>query len=329
MSDMPIKAEKGGNPFLRLVPQRLALGVMTLFIVSLVIFFSIELLPGDVAEAVLGQSATPETVAAMRRELGLDLPPVTRYLDWLGGILSGDMGVSLVSGREIAGLMGARLGNTLFLALFAACISVPLAVGLGLMAALHRSTLFDRATSSVALMAISLPEFFVAYLLVWAFSVQLGWFPSISNIDGTAGFLDRLYRTFLPALTLTLIVTAQMLRMTRASIVNLLALPYIELARLKGASQSRVILRHALPNAVAPIVTVVALNLAYLITGVVIVEVVFVYPGMGQLLVDSVAKRDFTLVQATCLIFSAAFILLNLAADMISIASNPRLINRS
>lgn len=314
---------------LRLFGRRLLLGALTLWIVSLVIFFSIELLPGDVAETVLGQSATVETVTALRRELGLDRPPVTRYLEWLGGILSGDLGRSLVSDREISEVIGARLANTLFLALFAACIAVPLAVGLGLMAALYRDSIFDRATSSAALVAISLPEFFVAYLLVWTFSVQLSWFPSLSTINDTAGFFERLYRTFLPALSLTLIVTAQMLRMTRASIVNLLALPYIEMARLKGASQKRIILRHALPNAVAPIVTVVALNLAYLITGVVIVEVVFVYPGMGQLLVDSVAKRDFTLVQASCLIFSTAFILLNLAADMVSIASNPRLMNRS
>jgi len=258
----------------------------------------------------------------LRREMGLDHPPLTRYLGWFGGIVQGDLGQSIVSGRDIAGLLGERLANTLFLALFAAVIAVPLAIGLGLAAALYRNTLFDRTTSTLALMAISLPEFFVAYLLVWGFSVQLGWFPSISNIDPTAGFFDRIYRTFLPALTLTLIVTAQMMRMTRASIVNLLALPYVEMACLKGASQRRVILKHTLPNAVAPIVTVVALNLAYLITGVVIVEVVFVYPGMGQLLVDSVAKRDFTVVQATCLIFSGAFILLNLIADMISIAQS-------
>jgi peptide/nickel transport system permease protein len=253
---------------------------------------------------------------------------VERYFDWLGGILQGDFGQSVISQRPITELLAQRLGNPLSLALLATLISVPLAVGLGILAALKRNTWVDRTINIGTLTAISFPEYFVAYGLILVFSVKLGWFPSISIVSGTVTFAERIHLTLLPALTLTMIVTAHMMRMTRASIINLLALPYIEMARLKGASQRRVVVVHALPNAIAPIVNVIALNIAYMIAGVVIVEVVFVYPGLGQLLVDSVAKRDVTVVQAACLIFASAFIIFNLVADVISIVSNPRLLHR-
>nr|MCU0910311.1 ABC transporter permease [Paracoccaceae bacterium] len=178
-----------------------------------------------------------------------------------------------------------------------------------------------------ALTSISFPEFFVAYILIF-WLAQSGLFPSMVRISPATTFADRLYMTFLPALTLTLVVTAHMMRMTRAAIINLMAQPYIEMARLKGLSPVRVILRHALPNALAPIINVVALNLAYLITGVVVVEVVFVYPGLGQLMVDSVSNRDIAVVQAVALIFAAAYVLLNLLADVLSTLSNPRLMHR-
>lgn len=313
---------------LKMVVQRVALGVLTLLVVSALVFISVEFLPGDVAEQILGQSATPETLAALRDQLGLNTPPVERYFDWLGGILQGDFGQSVISQRPITELLAQRLGNTLSLALLATLISVPLAVGLGILAALKRNTWVDRTINIGTLTAISFPEYFVAYGLILVFSVKLGWFPSISIVSGTVTFAERIHLTLLPALTLTMIVTAHMMRMTRASIINLLALPYIEMARLKGASQRRVVVVHALPNAIAPIVNVIALNIAYMIAGVVIVEVVFVYPGLGQLLVDSVAKRDVTVVQAACLIFASAFIIFNLVADVISIVSNPRLLHR-
>ncbi|MCA8869530.1 MAG: ABC transporter permease [Rhodobacteraceae bacterium] len=316
------------HPLARMILHRLALGLLTLFVISLVIFMAIELLPGDLAEEVLGQSATPETVAAFRRELGLDLPAWQRYLSWLGGMVQGDFGMSLANNRPIVDLLASRLGNTLFLAAYAAVISVPLALCLGLLAALYRGSWFDRLVNVVTLTSISFPEYFVAYILLLFLSVRTGIFPSIADFGNDAGFGTMIYRTFLPAITLVLVVTAHMMRMTRAAIINLLAQPYIEMARLKGASPARVILRHALPNALAPIINVVALNLAYLITGVVIVEVVFVYPGLGQLMVDSVAKRDIPLVQACCLIFAAIYILLNLSADVFAIATNPRLMHR-
>ena len=310
-----------------MILRRLALGVLTLFVVTLLIFGAIQLLPGDPAQAILGQAATPETLAALRTELGLDLPAWQRYLNWISGVLHGDFGVSLANKRPISELIAGRLANTLFLALYAAVIAVPLSLVLGVLAALWRGSWFDRAINVLTLSSISFPEFFVAYILIF-WLAQSGLFPSISNIPPGAPLAEKLYRTFLPALTLTLVVTAHMMRMTRAAMINLLASPYIEMARLKGMGPTRVIVHHALPNALAPIINVVALNLAYLITGVVVVEVVFVYPGLGQLMVDSVAKRDIPVVQAAALIFAAAYILLNLAADVLSTLSNPRLVNK-
>lgn len=310
-----------------MVLRRLGLGLLTLFVITLLIFGAIVLLPGDPAQAILGQAATPETLAALRRELGLDLPAWQRYLNWIGGVLQGDFGVSLASRRPIADLIGTRLWNTLFLALYAAAIAVPLSLALGILAALYRNSIFDRVVNVLTLSSISFPEFFVAYILIY-WLAQSGLFPSIASITPDLSFAEKLHRAFLPALTLTLVVTAHMMRMTRAAIINLLASPYIEMARLKGLSPGRIIVKHALPNALAPIINVVALNLAYLVTGVVVVEVVFVYPGLGQLMVDSVAKRDLPVVQAAALIFACAYVLLNLTADVLSTLSNPRLMHR-
>ena len=316
-----------------LVAQRLALGCLTLFIVSLIIFLGVEALPGDIAQAILGQAATEETLAAMRERLGLNLPPHTRYLQWLGGVIQGDFGTSLANNREISELIGVRLANTLFLALVAAAIAVPIALVLGILAALYRNSWYDRAVNVFTLSSISAPEFFVAYILIFFLSVKmLGWFPalafpSLSNVRWEDTFGERLYAVVLPALTLTLVVIAHMMRMTRASIINLLASPYIEMANLKGLSRSRIILHHALPNAWAPIINVIVLNLAYLIVGVVIVEVVFVYPGLGRLIVDAVRTRDIPVVQACSLIFAATYIILNLIADILSIVTNPRLLH--
>jgi peptide/nickel transport system permease protein len=308
-----------------LIAKRLATGLLTLFVVSIIIFSAVELLPGDLAEQILGQQATEETVAAFRRELGLDRPAVVRYWDWLSNALTGDFGISLANERSVAEQIAPRFLNTLFLAGVAAAMSVPLAITLGVLAALWRDTIFDRVANVATLTSISSPEFFVGYILILFLAVLNPLFPSISSVSPDMAFVDRLYRTFLPALTLTLVVTAHMMRMTRAAIINLLGSPYIEMARLKGVAPRRVITRHALPNALAPIINVVALNLAYLVTGVVLVEVVFVYPGIGQLLVDSVSKRDLPVVQACCLIFAATYVLLNLLADIGSIVANPRL----
>ncbi|MEM9320510.1 MAG: ABC transporter permease [Pseudomonadota bacterium] len=312
----------------KMIGQRLALGVLTLIIVSLLIFMATELLPGDFAQEILGQSATPETVAALREQLGLDQPMHIRYFGWLADVLRGDLGESLANGNAVSDLIGRRLGNTLALALYAAAIAVPLSLALGILAALFRNSFFDRFANASALTSISFPEFFVAYILIFLLAGAGGVFPSMANFRADPAFSEFLYRAFLPALTLTLVVTAHMMRMTRAAIINLLASPYIEMARLKGMAPMRIIVKHALPNALAPIINVIALNLAYLITGVVVVEVVFVYPGLGQLMVDSVAARDMPVVQGVALVFAGAYVLLNLTADVLATLSNPRLVHR-
>ncbi|MFZ1727419.1 MAG: ABC transporter permease [Albidovulum sp.] len=316
------------HPLLKMILQRLGLGLLTLFAITLVIFLAVELLPGDIAQELLGQNATPETVAALREQLGLNQPPHSRYLAWLGSAIQGDLGTSLANKRPISELIGQRFLNTLALAAYAAVVSIPLAVMLGILAALHRNSIFDRVVNVGTLSAISFPEYFIGYILILLLSVKAGWFPSLADMGRVETLAAFLYRTFLPMLTLVLVVTAHMMRMTRASIINLLAQPYIEMAKLKGLSPTRIILRHALPNALAPIINVIAINAAYLMTGVVLVEVVFAYPGLGQLMVDSVAKRDITVVQACCLIFATVYILLNLTADVLSIATNPRLMHR-
>ena len=293
------------------------------------------MLPGDFGEAILGQRALPETVAAFRKELGLDQPAYIRYLDWAGGMLTGDFGQSF-SGRNSSGmdrsrtvmdLLDERLKNTLFLATMTAIVAVPLSLFLGITAALYRNSLYDRVINATTLTTISTPEFFVAYILILLFASLWGIFPSLANVDPRDTFDERLYKTILPALTLTLVIVAHMMRMTRAAIINLLASPYIEQARLKGISSTQVILRHALPNAWAPIATVIAFNLAYLVVGVVVVEVVFVYPGVGQLMVDAVRTRDIPVVQACAVIFAGTYIILNLIADIIGIVTNPRLLH--
>jgi peptide/nickel transport system permease protein len=309
----------------RIIIGRFALGVLTLLAVSVLIFAATEVLPGDVASAVLGQGATPETLAVFRKELGLDRPAIVRYLEWFYGALRGDLGVSMTNKRAIAEEIAPRFMNTMFLAIFAAAIAVPLAVGLGILSAINEGKLVDRLANVLSLATISVPEFFIAYVLIMIFSVQLDLLPSLATVFPDMGLSDRLFATALPAITLTLLVTAHMLRMTRASVLAVMSQPYIEMAFLKGLRRSRVVIRHALPNAAAPIIAVVALNLAYLIVGVVVIEVVFVYPGVGQLMVDAVSKRDLPVVQACGLIFAGAFVLLNTAADILAILVNPRL----
>jgi peptide/nickel transport system permease protein len=324
------------NPVLKTVLQRLGLGVLTLFAVSIIIFMAIEALPGDFARAILGQSATPETVAAFQRDIGLDRPPVERYFRWIGGVVQGDFGNSFSSAgalgggqkRTVVDSIKPRLINTLFLAGMAALIAVPLSLVLGMLAALYRNSIFDRVVNFATLTSISVPEFFVAYILMLFLAVRWPIFYSLASVSADTPFFERVARCALPAMTLVLVIVAHMMRMTRAAIINLLASPYIEMARLKGVSPRRIIYHHALPNAWAPISTVIAINLAYLIVGVVVVEVVFVYPGIGQLMVDSVSARDIPVVQACALIFAATYILLNLAADIVGIITNPRLLHR-
>ncbi|MEM6940427.1 MAG: ABC transporter permease [Pseudomonadota bacterium] len=314
------------GPVAKLLVQRISLGLLLLLLVSIVIFVGTSILPGDVAQQILGQSATPEALANLREELGVNDPPVTRYFNWLGGILTGDLGTALTSGQSINEAVGRRLSNTLFLAVCAAVIAVPLAILLGLLAVRFQERWPDKMISATTLTTISMPEFVIGYIMMFIFGVQLRWFsPTAVSYRPDADFFTRLESIALPVIVLTLVVLAHMMRMTRAAILNVMQSAYIETAELKGMSTFKVIRKHAFPNAISPVVNVVMLNLAYLVVGVVVVEVVFVYPGMGQYLVDHVTKRDLPVVQACGIIFAAIYIGLNLVADVVSVLTNPRL----
>ena len=318
-------------PPLRMILIRTLLGLGMLLPVSAVIFFAVSLLPGDYATEVLGQQATPESVARFRETLGLDTPVAQRYVAWLTHAVQGDLGKSYASheggARPVVGIIGERLLNTFFLAGVTASVAVPLAVGLGILIALYRDRWVDRLLNSATLAMISCPEFFLAYVLMLLLSVKLNLFYSLAMVDAGTPLSARLLRIALPVLTLTLVITAHMMRMTRTALISILGHPYIEMARCKGLSPSRIMLRHALPNAWAPIVNVIAFNLSYLVVGVVVVEVAFAYPGIGQTMVDAVRARDVPVIQACALIFAVTYIVFNLAADLIAIATNPRLMH--
>jgi peptide/nickel transport system permease protein len=313
------------HPVVKLVSQRIALGLLLLLAVSALIFFGVAALPGDTAQAMLGQSATPEALANLREKMGLNEPIFWRYLHWLGGFLTGDLGTSLANGQDIAKSVGQRLGNTLFLAFWAAIIAVPLAITLGLIAARYNGRWPDKLISGVTLATISLPEFVAGYIVMYFLAVRFHVFMPTSLVFSGMGVFERLQAVALPVIVLVLVVLAHMMRMTRAAILNVMESAYIETAELKGLTPIMVIWRHAFPNAIAPVVNVVMLNLAYLVVGVVVVEVVFAYSGMGQYLVDSVTKRDMPVVLACGMIFAAIYIGLNIVADVVSILANPRL----
>ncbi len=310
---------------LRIIAVRVVLGLLTLLGVSILIFAATEILPGDVCTAIQGQGATPDTLRVCRIELGLDRPSYVRYTEWFFNALHGDFGLSLTNKRDILKSISPKFVNTLFLAGYAALIAVPLAVGLGILAAINEGKWIDKVANIVSLAAISVPEFFIGYLFILFLAVRNHWFPSLSTVFSDMSFGERVYVTALPAVTLTLLVTAHMLRMTRSSVLAIMSQPYIEMAFLKGLARARVIMVHALPNAAAPIITVIALNLAYLVVGVVVIERVFTYPGVGAFMIDGVSKRDLPVVQAGGLVFAGAFVLLNTVADVLGVLVNPRL----
>jgi peptide/nickel transport system permease protein len=308
-----------------LLLRRLCVGLATLWAISVLVFAGTEVLPGDVAAMVLGQGATPETVSALRTELGLNRPAPVRYIEWLSNTVRGNLGKSLASGRPVSAIVRDRLNNTLLLAAFAALVSIPLSLLLGLLGATFPNSAFDWTASMATLFLISVPEFLVAAVLVLALSVTWKLLPAVSFAVRFEGIGDALRTMALPVLTLIFTMLAHMSRMTRAAILEVMRSPYIEMAVLKGVSQRRIILRHALRNAIGPIANVVALNLGYLISGVVVVETVFNFPGLGRLMVDSVSFRDIPLVQTTVMIFCSAYVFFNLLADVVARLANPRL----
>jgi peptide/nickel transport system permease protein len=312
---------------MRMVWQRIGIGLATLWVVSVMVFLATSWLPGDVASIILGQSATPETLAALRKELGTDQPLYVQYFLWLGDMVTGDLGTSKAGGAAISDLIGGRLGNTLMMAGFVALVSIPISIALGLWAAMHPGTWLDRIVTFGTLATISVPEFFIATIAVLILAVQLRWLPSTAYMTGDESIGQLLSALAMPMITLVIVVSAQMIRMTRAGILNVMSSPYIEMAILKGVPRRRIILRHAFYNAIGPIVNVIALNLAYLVSGVVIVETIFAYPGLAKLMIDGVQTRDLPLVQACAMIFCGTYVVLILLADIGSIVSNPRLRN--
>ena len=311
----------------RMIIQRILIGFVTLWVVSVLVFVGTSVLPGDVAEIVLGQTATPETLAAYRAERGLDQSLTMQYIGWVSDMMTGDLGTSKAGGAAIADLIGARLGNTMMLAGIVAVISVPLSVMLGLLAAMYPATWVDRILAFGTLSLISVPEFFIATFMVLILAVKLHWLPAIATLSPDDTFLDSLRGLAMPMITLIIVVAAQMIRMTRAGILNVMNSPYIEMAILKGVPRTRIIMRHAFYNAIGPIVNVIALNLAYLVSGVVIVETIFAFPGLAKLMIDGVQTRDLPLVQACGMIFCGTYVVLIIVADVAAIMSNPRLRN--
>ncbi|MDX3809047.1 ABC transporter permease [Bosea thiooxidans] len=308
----------------RFILWRLAATLALLLVVSLLVFWACEILPGDVAQVALGQFATPENVRALRLEMGLDQPALQRYLSWLSGALQGDWGRSLVTKSAVSALLSERVANTALLAGVTTLVAVPLAVFLGVVMAMWNGRALDRSASIVILALSATPEFLLATLLVLLFAVQLGWLPAVAYLSGGAGIGQTARALLLPTASLVVVVTAQIARMTRAILGNILTQPYIEMAVLKGVAPRRIVMRHALRNAVGPIANVVALNVAYLVSGIVVVETIFAYPGLARLMIDSVQSRDLPVVQACALIFCASYVLLILLADVLARIFDPR-----
>jgi peptide/nickel transport system permease protein len=315
---------------LKLIATRLAVSLVTLFGVAVVIFAGTQILPGDIAQVVLGQNATPEGIAAIREQLGLDRPAYVRFFEWLWDFVRGDFGgagTATLFGQNLSinEEVAIRLGNTLMLASIAVVLAAIPAIALAMWSAVRPRNPLTRAVNIISVSCASLPDFFVAYVFIAIFAVKLRWFPAVANLTPEMGFGDALYRMALPILTLVVLTFASILRLSRAVIADILSRPYIEMVIMKGLPTWRIVVQHALPNAVGPIVNILALSLAILIAGTVVLEVVFVYPGMGRYMVDAVARRDIAVVQACSMIFASFFVGLNFLADLTAIVANPRL----
>lgn len=310
---------------LRLIVQRLALTVLTLLVVSALVFLFTSVLPGDIAERVLGRESSPEQRQIFRDNLNLDEPVWKRYGVWIGDVARGDFGRSLVNNETVTATIGTSAKNTLFLSVFAFLLYLPVTLILATIAALWRGKIADSVISVFTLVGLSLPEFVLGTLLIFGFAVQLSWAPALSIVNPGDDLFTRLHATVLPAITLMVAMAVYAIRMLRDNLIDVLDSEYVRMATLKGVPRWRVVARHALPNAVGPALNVTALNLTYLIGGIVVVESVFSYPGLGKMLVDSIFVRDVPVVEATALLASAVYIIANLVADVIAMLLNPRL----
>ena len=313
---------------LRLIARRLIFAVMTLWVVSMVVFSAIELLPGDACQAFLGQMAQGKRLENCRAEHNLNAPAYTRYKDWAVGLASGDLGTSIKRSKPLEEIIGPRFRNTVILGLTAALVGIPLAIVLGALAALYRDRRADLWISSIAIFCMTVPEFITGTLLISFFSVWLGWLPGIVIMRADASVLEVLSKIVLPVMTLTFVMVAHIMRMVRSSMIDVLASDFVMMSQLKGVSRMRQVVMHALPNALLPTINLIALNIAWLMGGVLVVEVVFNYPGIGRLSVNAISDRDFPLVQAIALLMAGLYVALNLIADLLALLLNPKLRTR-
>jgi len=302
-----------------LVGRRFVLAIVTLFIISLIVFLGVEALPGDAATAYLGQSATPESLDALREEFGLYAPMHERYLKWLGGILQGDLGTSMVRRNPVSEVIGNQLRNTVVLAMAAAIVGIPLAIFLGVIAGLARDKWPDIFVSTSSIIGMTLPG------LIYIFAIRLEWFPAITLVPTDASIGELLPNIVLPIITLTFIMVAHILRMVRTNMIDVMTSDYVQMARLKGVPERQIVFKHALPNAMLPTINVVAITLAWLLGGVAVIETVFNYPGIGKLMINSITDRDFPTIQAIAIVLAVVYITVNLVADLLTLVLNPRL----
>jgi peptide/nickel transport system permease protein len=310
----------------RLIARRLALGVLTLFLISVVVYGAVLALPGDAATAILGRQATPERIAALRDQLHLDDSVITQYLDWIGGVLTGSFGDSAATQQPVSELLSDRVANTAFLVFVAAVVAVPLSIGIGVWTAMRRDRAVDHAISTSTLVLAALPEFVIGIGLILLFATSVfHWFPAVSLLAPDERAWSDPSVVVLPAATLVLAVTPYISRIMRGSMIEVLESEYVTMARLKGLPERTVIWRHAVPNAIVPAIQVTALQLAWMAGGVVVVEFVFSYPGIGALFIDAVANRDMPVVQTITMLAAAIYVVLNLLADLATIAVTPRL----
>jgi len=305
--------------------RRLGLGAITVWLVSVIIFAGVEMLPGDACTAFLEREAKGKLLENCREDLGLNRSALTRYVDWAGSALQGDLGVSANGQKQISEMVGYRLRNTLLLAFGAMVVGIPLALFLGVVAALWRDRPVDIFVSTSAIFAMTIPEFVSATLLILVFSVWLGWVPGIVLTSANAPLVEFFPEVMLPIGVLTLVMTAHILRTVRSSVIETLASDYAQMATLKGVPYWQIVFRHILPNALLPTINVVALTIAWLLGGVVVIETVFNYPGLGRMMIDSISDRDLPVTQAIALIIASVYVIVNLAADIMTMLANPRL----
>ena len=292
---------------------------------SLVIFAGVELLPGDLATAFLGREATPTRLVSLRAELGLDQPATVRYVNWLGNVLQGDLGMSLARKKPIGELIGLRMRNTLLLGVTAGIIGLPVALVLGIITGLTRDRKPDLWISTISLIFMTLPEFVTATLLILLFAIVWPIFPAVTIVPPDSPIKEMLPNIALPVITLIFVMVAHNLRMVRTNVIDVMTSEYVQMATLKGIPRARVVLRHALPNALLPTINLIALYLAWLVGGVVIIEQVFNYPGIGTLMIRAVHDRDIPLVQAIVLVIAGSYVVLNMGADLLVMMLDPRL----